>query len=162
MADENELEQSPKKSKTMLIVIIVVGLNLAIGGVVVAIVMSDSGASEAAPKQAAPAVRMPGSGPGPIIQLENFVVNIQSDEGTRYLKAAVAIELTDASVQEAFTQWDKLVRNEVLIYLSSLEIAETITAKQKRVLENDLKGIINKRIGADLVSGVYFTEFVTQ
>ena len=163
MAEDTELEQSQKKSKTMLIVIVVVALNLVIGGVVVAVMMSGGGGSnEAAPKAAVPVVRGPAEGPGPIIQLENFVVNIQSDEGAKYLKAAVAIELADVSLQESFSKWEKLVRNEILIFLSSLEVAETITAKQKRLVEGNLKGIINKRIGADIVVGVYFTEFVTQ
>ena len=159
MAEENNLEQ-PKKSKTMLIVIIVVGLNLVIGGVVV-FVMMGSNSGEAAQAAAPKAVRST-IGPGPIIQQDNFVVNIQSDEGAKYLKAALAIELADPSVQEEFNKWDKLVRNEILIYLSSLEVAETITAKQKRIIENTMKDIVNKRIGSEIVTGVYFTEFVTQ
>lgn len=161
MAEENEQEQ-PKKSKTMLIVIIVIVLNMIIGGVVVVVLMGSNSSGEAAPAAAPKATRAIGAGPGPIIQQDNFVVNIQSDEGAKYLKAALAIELVDPSVQEEFNKWDKLVRNEILIYLSSLEVAETITAKQKRIIENRMKDILNKRIGAEIVSGVYFTEFVTQ
>jgi flagellar protein FliL len=168
MAEEKELDQSKKKSKTMLIVIIVVVVNLAIGGVVVAVMMSGGGEKAAAAQPAgggggaAPVMRASGEGPGPIIEMDNFVVNIQSDEGSKYLKAAIVVELGDSSVQDIFSQWKPLVRNEVLVFLSSLEVAETITVKQKRLVENRLKGIINKRVGSDIVVGVYFTEFVTQ
>ena len=163
MAEDNELEKTQKKSKTMLIVIIVVVVNLVIGGVVVAVMMSGGEApAPAAGGGAAPVSRAVGEGPGPLIEMENFVVNIQSEEGSKYLKAAIVVELADASVQEAFSQYEKLVRNEVLVFLSSLEVAETITTKQKRLIETRMKSIINKRIGSDIVVGVYFTEFVTQ
>jgi flagellar FliL protein len=167
MAEENELDQPQKKSKTMLIVIIVVVVNLVIGGVVVVVMMSGGG-EKAAPaatgggEDVSPVPRMAGDGPGPLIQMDNFVVNIQSDEGSKYLKAAIVVELAGPEAQDAFKPWEQLVRNEVLVFLSSLEVAETITVKQKRLVEKRLRGIINKRIGADAVAGVYFTEFVTQ
>ena len=171
MAEENEQGQPQKKSKTMLIVIIVVVVNLVIGGAVVAVMMSGGNEKPAAPASGggggggdddAPMARMSGEGPGPLVQMENFVVNIQSDEGAKYLKAAIVVELAGTDAQESFKQWEQLIRNEVLVFLSSLEVAETITVKQKRLIEKRLRGIINKRIGADIVVGVYFTEFVTQ
>jgi flagellar FliL protein len=103
-----------------------------------------------------------GEGPGPLVQMANFVVNIQSDEGAKYLKAAIVVELGNPQALDSFKQWEQIVRNEVLVFLSSLEAAETITVKQKRMVENRLRGIINKRVGAEIVVGVYFTEFVTQ
>ena len=163
MADQNEFE-APKKSKTMLIVIIVIAVNLAIGGVVIVVMMGGKSGGDVGGQANVPTTvaKAQGDGPGPIIQLENFVVNIQSDEGSKYLKAAIAVELSDPSVQDLFRKWDQVARNEVLIYLSSLEVAETITAKQKRLIEDRLKGILNKRIGANIIVNVYFTEFVTQ
>ena len=164
MAEENEFEETQKKSKTMLIIIIAIVVNVAIVAVVIVVLSGKGGDSKPDPKAAAatPNVPAPGQGPGPLVEMDNFVVNVQSEEGAKYLKAGLVVELTHETMNDPFGKWDRLLRNEVLIYLSSLDVEQTRTVKQKRNIEGRLKAIINKRIGTEMVSGVYFTEFVTQ
>lgn len=164
MADDNAQEAAPKKSKTMLIVILVV-VNVVIIGVVAAVFLMGGKEDakpegEAAAAEAVPAA--PGSGPGPLMPMDNFVVNVQGEEGGRYLKASLAVELKAETMGEAFGKWEKLLRNEVLVYLSGLEVADTRSAKQKRNIEKKLKKVLNDRVGTEMIAGVYFTEFVTQ
>ncbi len=158
MADEVE-EQEPKKSKLPLI-IIAVTVNVAIAGVIVVMLMGSSG-SEAAP---APEAKVePAPGIGPLIALDDFIVNVEGENGVqKYLKAALSIELKNDLGQAPFEEAQMLVRNEVLMYLSSLSLEQIKTVKQKKVIQETLKKRINKRLKGDLVAGVYFTEFVTQ
>jgi flagellar FliL protein len=164
MPEEQEIEEIPKKSKTMLIVIIAIVVNVAIVAVVLIVFVGGGSSGEQAAKKSADAAHPAslGNSPGPLVEMDNFVVNVNSDEGTKYLKAAVVVELTHETLNEPFEKWKQVIRNEMLVYLSSLEVDETRTIKQKRKIEGHLKGIVNKRVGADMVSGVYFTEFVTQ
>ena len=74
----------------------------------------------------------------------------------------MVVELSNELLTDSFSKWQRLLRNEVLVYLSSLDVEQTRTVKQKRQIEGRLKAIINKRVGTELASGVYFTEFVTQ
>ncbi len=163
MADETEGEElAPKKSKTMIIVIVVVAVNLGIVGVVLAVTLGSGGS--APPNQAG--ANRPGAGqsaePGPIVKLNNFVVNVDSDEGRVYLKATIVVELGNDQDMSFFEKSQMLVRNEVLMYLSSLDAQGTRTVKQKKGIQSRLKTLINKRLGAEIITGVYFTEFVTQ
>ena len=162
MAEENIQEQPAKSSKTMLIVILVVVVNLVIVGVVVGVfVMGKKGDTPEA-AAAAPAAVGPTAGPGTLMPMDNFVVNVHSEEGGKYLKASIVVEMKVEGAADVFAKWERLLRNEVLVYLSGLEVEDTHTAKQKRAIQEKIKDILNRRIGTDLVSGVYFTEFVTQ
>ncbi|MDJ0761611.1 MAG: flagellar basal body-associated FliL family protein [Myxococcota bacterium] len=164
MAEEtqNEDVEQPKKSKTMLIVIIVVGANLAIIGVVLALTLGGSKSAEAEaapnPQTAAPVQ----TGLGPLVKLDSFIVNVASEEGTQYLKASLVIELTGEHVNDLFSKSEMIVRNEVLMYLSSLSVQNTQTVKQKRAIQSRLTKLINKRLEGEIVKGAFFTEFVTQ
>ena len=92
MAEENEFEEPQKKSKTMLIVIIAIVVNVAIVAVVIVVLTGTGKEAKADPKAevAAPQVAAPGQGPGPLVEMDNFVVNVQSEEGAKYLKAGLA------------------------------------------------------------------------
>ena len=162
MAEENTQEIAPKKSKTMLIVIIVVVLNLVIAGVVVVVFVMGGEEKAAATAPSPSAIAAPTNGPGTLLPMENFVVNVKGEEGGKYLKASIVLEMKAENAADLFGKWEKILRNEVLVYLSSLDVEETRTVKQKRTIEGKLKDILNQRIGIEAVSGVYFTEFVTQ
>lgn len=156
---------APKKSKTMLIVIIVVAVNVAIAAVVLVLVLGSSGeeaAAGAAPATPAPPVPGAQVGPGTLVTLDTFIVNIQGEEGSQYLKTGVVFELVPGAEASTIEPWKTVIRNEVLMYLSSLETRQTRTVKQKQGLQNHIKKITNKKLKADLVANVYFTEFVTQ
>lgn len=163
MAEENTQEQPPKSSKSMLIIILVVVVNLVIIGVVVGVfVLGKKSDTPAAPAAAAAAAISPAAGPGVLMPMDNFVVNVRGEEGGKYLKASIVVEMKQEGAADVFSKWEKLLRNEVLVYLASVDVEETYTAKQKRAIEMKIKDILNERMGTNLLSGVYFTEFVTQ
>ncbi len=172
MAEEKIEDQLPKKSKTPLIIAIAVIVNLIIVGVVMfgkgggkkgSKAEGEEGASaEAEHEGEGESEKGRGKAPGPLMPMDNFIVNVRSDEGGRYLKASIVVELKKDGYKETFSKWEKLLRNEILVYLSGVDAKDTETVKQKRNMEGKIKEILNKRVGKEMVSGVYFTEFVTQ
>ncbi len=157
--NEEAKSQAPK-SKTKLIVIIVVVLNVV--GIAGAAFFLMGGKSEKGAEEDPAAAFQKGNEPGPLIDLQPFVVNIDSPAGTGYLKVGVTLELPNQQTVEHFEKVRMLARNEVLMHLSSLATEDTKTKENKVELQNKLRDAINKRLGREFVITVLFTEFVTQ
>ncbi len=169
MADEKvapEGVEAPKKSKMMMVVVVV--LLLGMGGFAFMYFTGKGGDSEESAsaetdskkKKKAPA-RMPGE-TGPLVDIASFVVNLQGEEGMRYLKVELTVELDSEESVEPFTKVMSITRNEILMTLSGLDAESTKTAKARRKLEKKIKKAINKRLGTSMVEGIFFTEFVMQ
>jgi flagellar basal body-associated protein FliL len=55
-----------------------------------------------------------------------------------------------------------LVRNDALLYLSSLTVADTPGEKLKVDIQNKLVSRVNRALGAETIKHAYFVEFVVQ
>jgi flagellar basal body-associated protein FliL len=166
MADENTAvaeEQQPKSNK-MLIIIIVAVLNVALIGGVFFMLAGNKQTESAAPAPAEKHKKRHSAGvaDGPILELPGFVVNLNNEDGPKYLKVKVSLQLDTQEDAEPFEKQKALVRNELLLQLSSLDIETSKTIKGKREIEKRLTEAVNERLDADIVSSVFFTEFVTQ
>ena len=87
---KDKAEAAPAKSKTMLIVIIAAVGGIAITGAIMFFVVGKP-AAEGPAKPAATAALT--NEFGPVVDMADFVVNIQSEEGTAYLKVKLSLEL---------------------------------------------------------------------
>ncbi len=170
MAEEQETEQAeePKKKKSKMPIIlaaIVVVNAAAIGGFF--FLSSRGGAAKAekkeAPKAEAEGDKKEGAGPkvGPLVMLDSFIVNVDQGE-VHYLKAELSVEIEAEEKKKEFDEVKPLVRNEILMVLSVLDVEKAKTARGKKELERKITEAIQKRLGSKLVRNVYFTEFVTQ
>ncbi|MDD5309451.1 MAG: flagellar basal body-associated FliL family protein [Deltaproteobacteria bacterium] len=101
-------------------------------------------------------------GIGPLVNLDGFIVNIPGEDGNHYLKASMSVEATGEEGKALLEEKMQIVRNEVLMYLSGLNVGSTRSVKQKRDMEARLRTLLNRRLGNDVVAGAFFTEFVTQ
>ncbi len=166
MAEEiEETEDSPPKSKKGLIIAVVVAVvNIVLigGGFFFLTGSKDAAADGDVAKSKKKTKSAATKEMGPLVNLDGFVVNLEQGERTRYLKTALTVALADEAAKEQFEKSKMLVRNEVLMYLSSLDIEKMKGVKQKKAIQSKLKKLINKRLKSDIVDGVYFTEFVTQ
>jgi len=164
MGEEEKSEGAPKKKFPLLPVVFGV-MNLGAIGVALVVVLGGGKTQEAAagePTTAGEPKTGPTGSPGPVKKMDPFIVNIGTGESSRYLKAGIAVELMREDDVTIYEKSELLVRNEILMYLSSLTPEKVDTVAQKQAIEHQLKGLINKRVGASYVRGVYFTEFVTQ
>ncbi len=168
MAEEETKESQPKKSgKLLLVLAIIIPLNivllLGILFITGAISIGNPSQNEKPAEKEQPKDKKETSGLGPLVNLENFIVNIEDEgEGTFYLKSSLTIELTNEAANELYEKSKMIIRNEVLMILSSLDKESMRGVKNKKSIQTRLQKSINARLNSNIIKNVYFTEFVTQ
>lgn len=99
---------------------------------------------------------------GPIYSLESFVVNLNEDDGKRYLRVTMDLELSTEALSEEVTRRLPQVRNAMLMILPSKKYSEVSTIEGKNQLRDEIVVALNAFLQSGRVSNLYFTEFVVQ
>ncbi len=99
---------------------------------------------------------------GPILSLESQITNFVDSDETFFLKVTVQLEAKNEAAKVKIEEALVAIQDLVLVRLSSLTVAETRGADKKRALQEELRTMINRELGARRVKRVYFTEFVVQ
>ncbi|MFA6687640.1 MAG: flagellar basal body-associated FliL family protein [Desulfuromonas sp.] len=99
---------------------------------------------------------------GPMVNIDDFIINILDKNETRYLKAAITLELeseaTAAEVMERMAQ----IRDAILLLIGNKTFAELSDLQGKLQLRAEIIARLNKLLTKGKVKGIYFTEFVVQ
>jgi len=170
---ENQEVQEEKKeggSKLLLIVIIILLLILLIVGGLVAYFLLSGGDEEQPPQQQQQATQKVEKKKkvenmteiGPIYPLDQFIVNLVSNNSSRYLKCKIDLELDAPELQQEIDKKLPAIRDLIIRILSSKTVEEIQTAKGKEKLKEEIKRKINEILTTGEVRHVYFTEFVIQ
>ena len=147
---------APKKS--MLIIALAAALTVA-GGGAAAWYFMQPGDGKAAKEEVSgePAVFVP---------LEQFVVNLQPEDGDAYLQIALTLQVADIKQEELLKQNMPKVRSRVLMLLSGKRKSEISTVEGKKQLGAEIVAAVKEPFVAKgaspLVSEVLFTSFVIQ
>lgn len=175
------LEQ-PKKSPIKLIVFIVIGL-LVVGGIGFGVKMfffnksDDKKVEETTDsKEAKKDEEKKEKGKegeeevkeGVILGLDPFIVNLSGNDGRRYLKINIRLELDSKPLMEAINSPTSPLlfktKDAILEILSSKSVEEVLPVDNRRDLRNEIKFRLNriyeKSKNKGKVTGVYFTEFL--
>jgi len=147
----------PKKSKLPLIIGAVAVVAAGLG----AYIALKPGAKEPAEKPKKVAKHVDEEG-GTIVALQPFIVNLADEEQVSYLKCTIALELTDKELAVTLEKKTPPVRNAVILYLSSLTLADTRGIQNKQKILSELSTRIGDIIGKDGIHRVYLNEFVIQ
>ncbi len=159
--DENESAEEPKKtgSKLKLIIILIVVLVLLGGGGAASYFIFFKAKSQTADKkqEAKPQVAV-------FLPMDPFIVNLIDNEGERYLKVVMQLELSDQLMLEDVKKINPKIRDAILELLAAKTYKEMIDPLGKQKLRDEITMrsnlIINSPKGK--VVKVYFTEFVIQ
>jgi flagellar FliL protein len=99
----------------------------------------------------------------PAVALDPFVVNLNEPGSSRYLKATVEVEVTDAPAVEDLKVRKRAVRDDLLRYLSSLKVDDTLGEANKAKMEEQMLARIDKQIGEKKrVHRVFFNDLMIQ
>jgi|CXWL01.1.fsa_nt_gi flagellar FliL protein len=101
-------------------------------------------------------------GPGTIMDIDPFVVNLADAGEVRYLKVTLKLELERPEIQAEITARTPQVRDAILILLSSKDSASVHSTQGKLQLRDELTNRINTTLPKGGVRTMYFTEFVVQ
>jgi flagellar FliL protein len=102
------------------------------------------------------------AGRGPLLAIEAMVTNMADPDSDRYLKVGIQFRLSSEAAKAEVEASLVPVRNQLLLYLSSLTIADTTGADNKREIQKTVKRIANESMPSSRITQVYFTEFVIQ
>ena len=99
----------------------------------------------------------------PAVALDPFVVNLNEPGSNRYLKASVEVEVTDNPAVEELKVKKRAVRDDLLRYLSSLKVDDTLGEANKAKMEEQMLARIDKQIGEKKrVHRVFFNDLMIQ
>ena len=101
---------------------------------------------------------------GPVMTLDEFLVNLSDSGSDHFLKVTVGLELDKAKgkTAEGLKEDTPAIRDAILTALSSQSRDEVTPVKGREKLKAEIKKNVNTALGEDDVQGVYFTNFVTQ
>ncbi|MBE0492263.1 MAG: flagellar basal body-associated protein FliL [Sulfurospirillum sp.] len=171
MAEEKEEEQPKKKGGNLILILIVVLLVLLlVGGGLAAFFLLGSDEPQVAnqPARATTSTQKTTKRSsdyltiGPMYPMSEFIVNLLSESGGRYLKVALDIELGDAKLAPEMDKKKSLIRDIIIRSLSSKTFEEVSTMKGKERLKDEIVSKINEILADGAIKNIFFTDFVVQ
>ncbi|MBR8462207.1 flagellar basal body-associated protein FliL [Campylobacter sp. faydin G-24] len=175
MPDEIEESKSKKnggKSVLIVIIIAILVLLLIVGGLVMFLLSGEdeqmaNTAPQAQIQQSAPAKQhgkrsSDFTNMGPIYPLDQFIVNLLSENGSRFLKTKIDMEQSSEQLTPELDKKKALLRDIIIRTLSSKTYEEVSTAKGKDRLKDEIVGKINEVLSDGYIKNIYFTDFVVQ
>lgn len=165
---ENKEEQAQEggKKKKLILIIGAVVLVLLIGGGVAAFFFLKK--DDPPPEEQNPALAVPvpelnqQAEIGPMVDIDEFIVNIISSDTPHYVKASLTVELTNEEVKIEVEQRMPQVRDAVLLLIGNKTFEELQDLQGKRQLKAELISKMNSFLRAGKVKSIYFTNFVVQ
>jgi len=157
-------EQSEEggKSKKKLIIIIVAVLVLLIGAGVGAFLFMGGDEEKISPEEERAAMEMQAKQVGPMVNIESFIVNILDDQESRYLKAAITLEVANEEVSVELMQRMAQVKDSILLLIGNKTFSELNDLQGKMQLRAELLNKVNSILLKGKVKRIYFTDFVVQ
>lgn len=146
----------------LAVVAVLLMIGFGVGGYIFGTKSGGKGVESAVAPAPAPAETGASMDIGPLLAIDDIIVNLLDDQETRYLKAAITLELdTPAGVDEVENRKPQ-VRDAILLLLSSKTLAELRDLQGKLQLRAELMERINGFLQKGKVKTIYFTDFVVQ
>lgn len=166
MAEKKEKASEGGSKKKLYIIIGAVVLLLLVGGGVAGWYFLKP--EPPAPEELDPGLKVPvpdlqqKAEIGPMVNIEEFVVNIISGDTPHYVKASLTVELSNEEVKPEVEQRMPQVRDAVLLLIGNKTYEELQDLQGKRQLKAELTSKINSFLQSGKVRAIYFTNFVVQ
>ena len=99
---------------------------------------------------------------GPMVNIEEFIVNIISGDAAHYVKASLTFELTNELVKAEVEQRMPQMRDAILLLIGNKTYEELQDLQGKKQLKAELLSTVNSFLQSGQVVSIYFTNFVVQ
>lgn len=100
--------------------------------------------------------------PGPIMELEPFLLNLADRDELRFLKVSIKLELDRPEEKTDFQNKVPAIRDALLILLSSKESQLLRTVNGKRRVREEIMTRVNGVMSKGKIANVFFTDFIIQ
>ncbi|MFK5926677.1 MAG: flagellar basal body-associated FliL family protein [Desulfuromusa sp.] len=162
-AAETPEEEGGGGSKMKLIIIIVVVLILlggAAGGYF--FFMGSNEEEKISPEQEQAELEKQAKQVGPMVSIDSFIVNISDNEESRYLKAAITLEVDSEEASLELNARMPQLKDSILLLIGNKTFSELSDLQGKIQLRAELINKINSILLKGKVKRIYFTDFVVQ
>ncbi len=150
-------------SKKKLIMIIAVVLVVLIGaGIGAALFLGGDDGEKISPEQEQAELANRAKQVGPMVSIDSFIGNILDDQESRYLKAAITLEVDGEEASMELGQRMPQIKDAILLLVGSKTFAELGDLQGKIQLRAELINKINSILLKGKVKRIYFTDFVVQ
>ena len=99
---------------------------------------------------------------GKMYPLDPFIVNLFSENGSRYLKTAINLELGNEELGVELDSKKPLMRDIIIKALSAKSYEEISTIQGKENLKDEIVANINEVLEDGKINNIFFTNFVIQ
>jgi flagellar FliL protein len=166
--DENvNVEARPAGGGSKMVPLLLVVNMLLIGGVAF-LVMKKPAASPATPAAAHEESGEHGKGhkpsdaPGPMIKLENFVIQLKTSDTDRYVRVAFDLEIVNEQEKDAVTARLSQIRDSIIAYFSDRTLDELRGSSGMERTKEQLFKRLDELVGGRRLKAIYLTDFIVQ
>lgn len=174
MAEETSTEEKKSNKSLLLIVIIAIFVLLLIVGAILFVLLSGGDEPQVQDQTQMQSTQQVSKAPqqgrrsvdylnmGPMYPMEQFIVNLLSENGSRYLKTKIDLEQSNEELAAELDKKKALLRDVIIRTLSAKTYEEVSTAKGKDRLKDEIVNRINEVLSDGYIKNIYFTDFVVQ
>lgn len=161
MAKDKENAEEGGSKKKMIMVIVAV-LVLLIGAGVGAFLFLGGEEESLSSEEQQAQLEKQAKQVGPMVNIDTFIVNILDDQQSRYLKAALTLELDSQEASLEVGERMPQIKDAILLLLSNKTYSELSDLQGKIQLRAELLNRLNSILLKGKIKHIYFTEFVVQ
>ena len=99
---------------------------------------------------------------GPLLRLDTFIVNLADQDGKRYLRTTMELELKGDKSVEDVQKWISRIRDTILTILPTRKFEDISSVEGKKVLRDEIIAKLNDFLGKGTIVNIYYTEFIVQ
>jgi flagellar FliL protein len=99
---------------------------------------------------------------GPLVEIGSLVANLGAPGSGHYIKLTLHVETTNEETKKHVESALVPMRNEALLYLSSVDPQALAGQDRLRVISEEIRKHLVELVGKENVKRVYFSEFVIQ
>jgi flagellar FliL protein len=100
--------------------------------------------------------------PGPVMELEPFLLNLADRDELRFLKVSIKLELDRPEEKTDYQNKVPAIRDALLVLLSSKESQLLRTVNGKRRVREEIMTRVNGVMSKGKIANVFFTDFIIQ
>ncbi|MEE4254006.1 MAG: flagellar basal body-associated FliL family protein [Desulfuromusa sp.] len=150
-------------SKKKLIIIIAAVLVLLIGaGVGAFLFLGGEKEEKISPEEEQALLEKQAKEVGPMVNIDTFIVNILDDQESRYLKAAITLEVDTPETTMEINSRMPQIKDAILLLVGNKTFGELNDLQGKIQLRAELINKVNSILLNGKVKRIYFTDFVVQ
>lgn len=99
---------------------------------------------------------------GPLLKMEDFIVNIMHKDSTRFLRLGITLEAKDDESSKRINNRMPQITDGVLLMVGNKQFDQIKDLQGKLQLKADLLVHLNTLLGNNDVNDIFFTDFVVQ